>query len=286
MISSTAQYTRRSLFAVVGNGDPTIAQEECGHLGLAVPVMDPKAAQYGCAIRWHNGNVPMFQSIRDIFQPHASSSARPLAMPERLEAPQGFPRISLRPITEDDAEDWNDVRWANRDWLLPWESGNPVGGGKPLSFNAWVRRMRDDEASGTGAVFLIEYQMQLVGQVSIGAISYGAVRSGMVGYWVSQRYAGRGFAPLAVAMLADWAFYDPSGPGLHRIEIAILPENFRSKRVAAKLGLQPEGLKRQYMYVNGRWRDHETFSLLASDQSVSVTERLRRPAESSEGAGR
>ncbi|KAB8292644.1 GNAT family N-acetyltransferase [Bifidobacterium avesanii] len=200
--------------------------------------------------------------------------ANALNVPERIEAPAGFAQITLRPVREDDQEDWNDVRWGNREWLAPWESGNPVGG-KPLSFNAWVRRMREDEAAGCGVVFLIEYQMQIVGQVSLGAISYGALRSGMVGYWVSQRYAGHGFAPLAVAMLADWAFHDPTGPGLHRIEIAILPENHRSKRVVAKLGLVDEGLKRSYMYVNGRWRDHESYSLLADDCAGSVTDRLR-----------
>ena len=225
------------------------------------------------AVRWHNGSVSVFQSFRDIFTLRDDPSDRALDMPSRLEAPHGFARISLRPVREDDQEDWNDVRWANRDWLMPWESGDPLGG-RPLSFNEWVRRMRQDEQAGVGAVFLIEYQMQIVGQVSLGAISYGAMRTGMVGYWVSQRYAGHGFAPLAVAMLADWAFRDPSGPHLHRIEIAILPENHRSKRVAAKLGLTDEGLRRSYMYVNGEWRDHESYSLLAGDVPGSVTDRL------------
>lgn len=218
--------------------------------------------------------VSVFQSIRDIFQPHASSGACALAMPERLVAPPGFAQIALRPVTDDDQAEWNDVRWSNHEWLQPWESGDPMGG-QPLSFNEWVRRLREGEASGTGAVFLIEYQMQIVGQISIGAISYGSLRTGMVGYWVSQRFAGRGFVPLAVAMLADWAFFDPSGPRLHRIEIAILPENHRSKRVVAKLGFVYEGVRRRYMYIGGQWRDHETYSLLSSDQQGSVTERLR-----------
>lgn len=227
-----------------------------------------------CWPAWHNGGVSVFQSIRDMFTVREGTHANALNVPERIEAPAGFARISLRPVREDDQEDWNDVRWSNRDWLMPWESGNPLGG-RPLSFNEWVRRMRDDEAAGTGVVFLIEYQMQIVGQVSLGAISYGAMRTGMVGYWVSHRYAGRGFAPLAVAMLADWAFRDPDGPRLHRIEIAILPENHRSKRVVAKLGLTDEGLRRSYMYVNGAWRDHESYSLLADDCPGSVTDRLR-----------
>ena len=218
--------------------------------------------------------MSVFQSIRDIFQTHASGGGRAFVMPERLTAPQGFAQISLRPVVEDDQGEWNDVRWSNRDWLAPWESGDPTGG-RLLSFNEWVRRLRDGEAAGIGAVFLIEYQMQIVGQISIGAISYGSLRTGMIGYWVSRSFAGRGFAPLAVAMLADWAFRDPSGPRLHRIEIAILPENERSRRVVAKLGLTYEGVRRRYMFIGGQWRDHETYSLFATDQDGSVTERLR-----------
>ncbi|WP_417852181.1 GNAT family N-acetyltransferase [Bifidobacterium moraviense] len=217
--------------------------------------------------------MSVFQSIKGIFQTHAAGE-RAFVMPERLNAPQGFAQISLRPITEDDQQEWNDVRWGNRDWLAPWESGDPMSG-RLLSFNEWVRRLRAGEEAGTGAVFLIEYQMRIVGQISIGAISYGSLRTGMIGYWVARDCAGRGFAPLAVAMLADWAFRDPTGPRLHRIEIAILPENERSRRVVAKLGLTYEGIRRRYMFIGGQWRDHETYSLLSTDQPGSLTARLR-----------
>ncbi|MBW3092381.1 GNAT family N-acetyltransferase [Bifidobacterium sp. 82T10] len=187
----------------------------------------------------------------------------------------GLP-IRLRPLTMDDEDEWNTLRWCNRDWLAPWDSGDPMHG-SPLTFAMWIQRQRQSEANGTGALFAIERNMRIVGQISLGAISYGAMRTGVVGYWVDQRQAGHGFAPLAVAMLADWAFYDPSGPRLHRLEIAILPENARSKRVAEKLGAHYEGVRPGYMYINGRWRDHETYSLLAEDaEGVGFAARLLR----------
>ncbi|WP_420838640.1 GNAT family N-acetyltransferase [Bifidobacterium amazonense] len=187
-------------------------------------------------------------------------------MPAGLPAPASGPQppIRLRPMTMDDEDEWNTVRWCNRDWLAPWDSGDPMHG-SPLTFAMWIQRQRQSEANGTGALFAIERNMRIVGQISLGAISYGAMRTGVVGYWVDQRQAGHGYAPLAVAMLADWAFYDPSGPRLHRLEIAILPENARSKRVAEKLDAHYEGVRPGYMYINGRWRDHETYSLLAED---------------------
>lgn len=81
-------------------------------------------------------------------------------------------------------------------------------------------------------------------------------------------------APMALAMLADWALGDPFGPALHRLEIAILPDNARSLAVVRKVGAHHEGLRERYMYVNGQWRDHVTFALLAEDMGQGFSARL------------
>lgn len=80
--------------------------------------------------------------------------------------------------------------------------------------------------------------------------------------------------PMAVALLADWALTDPFGPVLHRLEIAILPDNARSLAVVRKVGAHHEGLRERYMYVNGQWRDHVTFALLAEDAGQGFANRL------------
>ena len=67
---------------------------------------------------------------------------------------------------------------------------------------------------------------------------------------------------MAVTLLADWAMFDPSGPQLHRVEIDLLPENERSRKVALKVGASYEGMRKAYMFVNGQWRDHESYALL------------------------
>lgn len=240
---------------------------------------------------WHNEVVSLFQSLRAAFHPVDASPIRmPVQLPTDLElpsdsavaaGPQGrqpalaaarLP-IRLRPLTFDDETEWNEVRWGNRDWLAPWDSGDPEQG-SPLTFNAWICRQRRAEGNGSGALFGIIHDGHIVGQISLGAISYGAMRTGVVGYWVSRRFAGRGYAPLALALLADWALADPSGPRLHRLEIAILPENHRSRRVVEKLGAHDEGVRPKYMYVNGQWRDHETYSLLEEDVGEGFARRL------------
>ena len=182
----------------------------------------------------------MFQTIRHAFAPADPNAIR---VPVVLHAPAGAVPITLRTMTADDEDAWNEVRWRNDDWLRPWESGDPMHG-RGITFNQWLVMQRRNEERGCGIVLLIEHRMRIVGQISIGAITYGAMRTGIVGYWVSQDVAGHGIAPTALAMLADWAMGDPTGPRLHRLEIAILPENARSLAVVRKVGARPKGCAR------------------------------------------
>lgn len=214
--------------------------------------------------------MPVFQTLRDVLAP--APEVEPIRMPRALDAPPGGPRLRLRPLTGDDCDEWNDLRWDNDDWLKPWESGDPMHGAG-MTYNQWMQRLRRNEQRGEGAVFAMERDGRIVGQVSLGAINHGAMRTGVVGYWVDQHHIGLGLAPMAVALLADWALGEPTGPRLHRLEIAILPDNARSLAVMRKLGARHEGLREKYMYVNGQWRDHETFSLLAEDMGEGFARR-------------
>lgn len=213
----------------------------------------------------------MFQSLKSVLQFHPNDAA--LHIPDQISAPAGFAALSLHRLTIDDQMEWNDVRWRNKEWLGPWESGDPMHGAS-MSFAQWVHREKISEESGEGVVFLMRYDGQIVGQLSIGAITYGSMRTATLGYWIDERWAGHGFTPLAVALACDWALLDPDGPRLHRIEIAIVPENHRSRRVVQKLGLRHEGLRIKYMFINGVWRDHEVYVVMPEDLQASLTERL------------
>ncbi len=222
---------------------------------------------------WHNGGMSVFQTICDAFGFTSPVNPNAIRVPLTLHAPAGGVPITLRTMSLEDAAVWNDLYAKNSDWLKPWASGDPMHG-PSFTFNQWVQRQRRDEQQGTGVIFLIEYQMRVVGKISLGAIAYGSMRTGVVGYWVAQEVAGRGIAPMALAMLADWAIADPTGPKLHRLEIAILPNNERSLAVVRKVGARHEGSRPGYIYVDGQWRTHETFSLLAEDMGQGFAARL------------
>lgn len=61
---------------------------------------------------------------------------------------------------------------------------------------------------------------------------------------------------------------------LHRIEVAIRPENGRSLRVVEKLGFRSEGLRPRYLHINGQWRDHLIFALHADELSGPMLSRV------------
>ena len=101
-----------------------------------------------------------------------------------------------------------------------------------------------------------------MGQVTLGGISWGSLRSAYIGYWISQEVAGRGIMPRAVALLMDHAF---GAMALHRIEINIRPENVASLRVVEKLGIRQEGYRPRYLHIDGAWRDHVSFVMLVDE---------------------
>jgi ribosomal-protein-alanine N-acetyltransferase len=186
--------------------------------------------------------------------------------------------ISIRPVRLRDARALERELLENRTWLRKWEATNPVG---PMSFDvrSSIRHLQSNARAGLGLPFIIEYQGELAGQLNVSSISYGSVSMATIGYWVSERFAGKGLTPTAVALASDHCFFTV---GLHRIEICIRPENDPSLRVVEKLGFRYEGLRRRYIHINGDWRDHFCFALTVEELPTGVLRRWkdgRVPAE-------
>jgi ribosomal-protein-alanine N-acetyltransferase len=136
-----------------------------------------------------------------------------------------------------------------------------------------VTALRGEARAGRVLPFAVTFEDELVGQLTIGGVQYGSLRGASIGYWVDQAHAGRGIIPTAVALATDHAF---GVLGLHRVEISMRPENERSRRVAEKLGYVFEGERRSYLHIDGAWRDHLVYVLLAGEVPEGVLERWHR----------
>lgn len=178
--------------------------------------------------------------------------------------------VGLRPIRYRDSTAWREVRRRNAAWLQPWEATSPQPDDVPGSFAAMVRRLRVEAREARALPFVITVGGRLAGQITVGGIAWGSLRSAYVGYWVDEAVAGRGVAPTALAMATDHCWFNA---GLHRIEVNIRPENTASRRVVDKLGFRYEGVRERYLHIDGAWRDHLSYALCADEVPEGLTRR-------------
>jgi [ribosomal protein S5]-alanine N-acetyltransferase len=179
--------------------------------------------------------------------------------------------LTMRPIRARDARPLERVLLENRGWLRRWEATYP-GGGSVIDTRASIRNLTAHARAGTALPFLLEWDGELAGQLNVSSITHGSLSSATIGYWVAKSMAGRGITPTAVALATDYCF---RAMRLHRMEICIRPENGPSLRVVEKLGFRYEGLRRRFIHIDGDWRDHFSFALVAEEVPEGVLRRWR-----------
>ena len=174
-------------------------------------------------------------------------------------------RVRLRTLTEDDYQEWHAVRTRCRDWLVPWEprpAGAPPAPEDRGSFAARCAARERERQIGSGYGFGIFVEGKLTGEITLSSVQRGPFQNAFVGYWVDRDLAGQGIVPEAVVVVLRFAFEEL---GLHRVEIAIVPRNHASRRVADKLGLREESVALRYLEIDGRWEDHVRYAITAEE---------------------
>lgn len=173
--------------------------------------------------------------------------------------------VGLRLVRMRDSRALETLLADNRSWLQQWEATypgliRPASGSMPM--RPMIRTLLLAHKNGTSLPFVITCEDELVGQLTVSSITSGSVSSAQLGYWIAEDFAGRGITPVAVALAVDYCMNDLR---LHRVEICIRPENAASLRVVEKLGFRYEGMRRNYIHIDNRWRDHECFALTRED---------------------
>ena len=192
--------------------------------------------------------------------------------PVRLTVSLGPDTITLRPLRFSDAKVWRSARQRNGAWLVPWDATAPPGAEvRPTTFHSLVWRLQRQARRGTTYPFVVEVNGAFAGQVTVNNIVRGSAQFASIGYWLDRDFAGRGVMPRAVAMVIDHCF---CSVGLHRIEIAIRPENSNSLRVVEKLGLRESGYAPKFLHIDGAWRDHRIYSVTVEECRDGMLNRL------------
>jgi ribosomal-protein-serine acetyltransferase len=140
-------------------------------------------------------------------------------------------------------------------WCHPDISRNELSAFVEFSRKGWV--------DGSHHQFII---LDTPSGIALGGISLSHVvrtnRIANMGYWVRTSAVGRGIATRALRLVAQCGFQSLN---LSRIEIAVIPDNTRSVRVAQRSGAIYEGIARNRLVMHGRAYDAELYSLIPSD---------------------
>lgn len=149
----------------------------------------------------------------------------------------------------------------NRDHLA---NAGPAWPDDYLTEAYWVNQLTtnllefEEERSVRFFIFERSNPEAVVGYASISNIVKGAFHAGILGYGIDKDKEGRSMMKEALQSVITYGF---SALNLHRIMANYQPVNERSGGLLRSLGFTVEGYARDYLLINGRWRDHVLTSI-------------------------
>lgn len=165
-------------------------------------------------------------------------------------------RSFIRRGKANDAEEFTELMRNSRELHQPW-SFPPA---RSEEFVALVERARSDDFE---LLLLCDRdEGQILGFLNLSQIFRGPFLNAYLGYAVGGPFAGAGYMTEGIQLALRHAF---GGLGLHRIEANIQPGNAPSIALAKRAGFRLEGFSPRYLKIDGRWRDHERWAMLAEE---------------------
>jgi ribosomal-protein-alanine N-acetyltransferase len=165
-----------------------------------------------------------------------------------------MPTIELKPATRSDADPLIRANLESRAHHAPWS--------KPFTDHAGFEDWFGGLVTGAniGLVARERGAHAVIGVLHLSQICRGNFQSAYLGFYGMASSGGRGLMTEAVRRTAIFAFNEI---GLHRIEANIQPANLKSVALVRRVGFQKEGFAPRYLRIDGEWRDHERWALLA-----------------------
>jgi [ribosomal protein S5]-alanine N-acetyltransferase len=164
--------------------------------------------------------------------------------------------VALSPPSPSDAAEFVEAVIASHKLHHPWLDAPDSA----VRFALYLERARSHDQLS----FLLRHPPcgQLIGFVNVNNIVRGGFQCGYLGYGAFAGHAGQGLMTEGLRAVVATAF---AHHGLHRLEANIQPGNARSIALVRRLGFEKEGFSRRYLRIDGDWRDHERWALLADD---------------------
>ena len=171
-------------------------------------------------------------------------------------------RMQLLPASAGWAQAMLDFEVRNRQHFAPWD---PLPGDMFFTELFWAMRLRqreEDARQDKGMMFLLMAESEpgrIIGTINLSNCVRGIFQACHLGYKLDKDYEGQGMMSEALQAVIGFAFGELK---LHRIMANYQPQNIRSAAVLQKLGFMIEGEAKDYLFLNGAWRDHVLTALV------------------------
>lgn len=165
--------------------------------------------------------------------------------------------LLLSVLDESHAQELFQLTDNNRAYLrtwLPWLDKNKY----PQNSLDFINESQKNYEQKISINLGIFYRTKLTGVISLYGIDW-QNRSTSIGYWIGEKYQGKGLITKSCRALTDYAFRDLE---LNRVDIRCAPGNTKSRSVPERLGFQKEGVLRQADLLYDHYVDHVVYSML------------------------
>ena len=173
-------------------------------------------------------------------------------------------RLIVRLAYERDNYRLADYYSANNEFLTPWEPIRDNSHFQPAGWSNRLHVMNEMHIQGSAFHFLLldKEENEVIGVANFSNVLRGAFNACYLGYSLAEKWQGQGLMQEALMQATR---YMQKHQGMHRIMANYMPHNMRSGNLLARLGFEREGYAKQYLQINGEWRDHVLTALTDMD---------------------
>ena len=107
-------------------------------------------------------------------------------------------------------------------------------------------------------MFIILVDENVAGMIDLHNINRSSKRA-EVGYWLSEKFEGYGIMTQSVDIIEKYSFNELK---LHKLQIRVHPENYKSASVPQRLGYFKEATLVEHEVLNGEYIDSDIFAKL------------------------
>jgi ribosomal-protein-alanine N-acetyltransferase len=165
-------------------------------------------------------------------------------------------RILLSVPRYDCAAEWIELAQTSAAFHRPWVYLRADAAG----FDEYMQKVADGRTIG----FFVRRasDLRLAAVINLNEPVMAAFHSAYLSYYADAACARQGYVSEGLALVIDEAFRQRD---FHRLEANVQPGNERSLALVRRLGFRREGFSPRYLQVDGAWRDHERWAILADE---------------------